>query len=68
MSAKTVIRVPMACNGCANALRGALVKVPGVQTVDADVAAQHVVITGTASEDHLLTAIRNAGKQATLVK
>lgn len=57
----------MTCGGCANAVRGVLSKIDGVHSVDIDVPSQKVVVTGPASADVLLAAIKKTGKQATFV-
>lgn len=57
----------MTCVGCANAVRGVLSKIDGVNSIDIDVPTQKVVVTGSAPTDVLLAAIKKTGKQTTLV-
>lgn len=73
----------MTCDGCARAVRAILSKTEGVQNVDIDVAAQKVVVTGSASSgalhspcpapsliasiDVLLAAIKRTGKKTDFV-
>lgn len=57
----------MTCNGCANAVRGVLSKLDGIQSVEIDVPTQRVVIIGPAPVDVLQATIRKTGKQTTFV-
>ena len=80
--AQTEFKVAMTCDGCARAVRAILSKTEGVQNVDIDVAAQKVVVTGSASSgadrspcpaprssslDVLLAAIKRTGKKTDFV-
>jgi len=53
----------MTCKGCEKAVRAVLSKTEGVQSVDIDLQAQQVTVTGTASKDTLITVIRKTGKK-----
>lgn len=57
----------MTCNGCANAVRGVLSKLDGVQSIEIDVPTQKVVVTGSTPADVLLATIKKTGKQTTFV-
>jgi len=47
----------MTCEGCASAVKRVLGRVPGVEGVDTDVAAQRVVVRGAAPPAALLDAL-----------
>ncbi|KDD72288.1 hypothetical protein H632_c3575p0 [Helicosporidium sp. ATCC 50920] len=57
------LRVDMACQGCAGAVRRVLEQLEGVESVDIDVAEKSVVVTGSASPDAVLAAASKAGKK-----
>jgi copper chaperone CopZ len=54
--------VDMHCDGCARAVTGALKKVKGVTDVKCDVQQKKVTVTGTASTEDMLNAIKKTGK------
>src|SRR5690606_32501461 len=62
----TTFEVEMTCQGCANAVRNCLKGVSGVKNIDIDVAKKTVVVTGSASNDALLAALKKSGKKHTL--
>ena len=51
----------MTCDGCSNAVKRVLGKVPGVESVVTDVPAKSVVVTGTAAPAELLAALQKWG-------
>jgi Cu+-exporting ATPase len=51
----------MTCEGCVNSVKRALSRVPGVKTVDVDLAAGRASVTGPNERDALLTALQKAG-------
>ncbi len=57
----------MTCEGCARAVRNMLGKVQGVQDIQIDVPTKKVTVTGSASTDDMLAAIKKTGKETSLV-
>lgn len=51
------------CDGCANAIKKALGALPGIQSVNVDIAAKNVTVTHEASVSHdaLIAALERAG-------
>jgi copper chaperone len=66
MSNETVFNVDMACGGCAKAVTAMLTKVDGVEDVATDVDNNLVAVTGSASADVMLEAIKKTGKTCSL--
>lgn len=58
----SVFNVEMTCEGCSGAVNRVLKKLAGVETIDIDMAAQRVAVTGTASMEAMLAAIQKTGK------
>ena len=56
----------MTCEGCARAVRGVLKNVEGVESVDIDLQSQKVTVTGPASTETVLAAIKKTGKAASV--
>lgn len=63
----TEFNVQMSCDGCAKAVTNALKKVNGVTNVECNVSNQKVVVTGTASVNDMLEAVKKTGKQVYLI-
>ncbi len=60
-----LLSVPdMSCDHCVRAISSEVAVVPGVETVDVQLAAKTVRVTGTASEDAIRAAVVEAGYQA----
>lgn len=59
--------VDMTCNGCVNAVRNMLTKVPGVTRVEVDLAAKTAEVRGTAAVPDLQAALKKTGKKYTLI-
>ena len=60
-----VLCVPdMSCDHCVRAISSEVAVVPGVQTVDVQLAAKTVRVTGSASEDAIRAAVVEAGYEA----
>ena len=55
-------RAEMTCEGCAKAIRGTLSKVKGVAKVETDVTNKRVTVTGTASKQDCMNAVKGLGK------
>ncbi|MFO7927907.1 MAG: heavy-metal-associated domain-containing protein [Halobacteriota archaeon] len=55
----------MACDGCERNVEEAIEAVPGVERVEADHEAGHVTVEGDADVDALVSAIDEAGYEAT---
>jgi Cu+-exporting ATPase len=51
----------MTCGGCANAVRRALTRVPGVAGAKVDLAGGRATVDGTAPSDALVAAVAAAG-------
>nr|WP_239495300.1 heavy metal translocating P-type ATPase [Salinicola halophilus] len=54
----------MTCAGCVNAVQRALSKTPGVQQARVDFAGETALVTGSASDETLIGAVRSAGYDA----
>ncbi len=54
----------MTCQGCANAVNRVLTKIPGVESVAADVPAKLVTVKGTAEPQVMLEALQKWGTAA----
>ena len=54
----------MTCDGCVNAVRRVLSRVPGVTDVQVDLAAGRAEVAGAADTAQLLAAVRKAGYEA----
>jgi copper chaperone len=54
--------VAMTCGGCSRAVETMVKKVAGVESVETDVEKKYVKVTGTASRDDILKAIKKTGK------
>lgn len=62
---RTKLRViGMTCDGCVNAVRRVLSRVPGVTDVQVDLAAGRAEVAGAADTAQLLAAVRKAGYEA----
>ena len=62
---RTELRViGMTCDGCVNAVRRVLSRVPGVTDVQVDLAAGRAEVAGAADTAQLLAAVRKAGYEA----
>ncbi len=60
-----LLSVPdMSCDHCVRAISSEVAVVPGVETVDVQLAAKTVRVTGTASEDAIRAAVVEAGYEA----
>ncbi len=60
-----LLSVPdMSCDHCVRAISSEVAVVPGVETVDVQLAAKTVRVTGAASEDAIRAAVVEAGYQA----
>ena len=60
-----LLTVPdMSCDHCVRAISSEVATVPGVVTVDVQLAAKTVRVTGTASEDAIRAAVVEAGYEA----
>ena len=60
-----VLSVPdMSCDHCVRAISSEVAVVPGVETVDVQLAAKTVRVTGDASEDAIRAAVVEAGYEA----
>jgi len=60
-----LLSVPdMSCDHCVRAISSEVAVVPGVETVDVQLAAKTVRVTGTASEDAVRAAVVEAGYEA----
>ncbi|KJE92362.1 hypothetical protein CAOG_03345 [Capsaspora owczarzaki ATCC 30864] len=59
--------VAMTCEGCAGAVRRNLAKLEGIEKVDTLVADRKVVVSGTASSDDMLAAIKKTGKECSYI-
>ncbi|MGC9671179.1 heavy-metal-associated domain-containing protein [Planosporangium sp. 12N6] len=60
-----VLSVPgISCGHCANAIRTEVGEVAGVQTVDVDIAAKTVTVTGPADPVAVRAAVAEAGYEA----
>jgi copper chaperone CopZ len=60
-----LLNVPdMSCDHCVRAISSEVAVVPGVETVDVQLAAKTVRVTGTASEDAIRAAVVEAGYEA----
>ncbi|HEV2545707.1 MAG TPA: heavy metal-associated domain-containing protein [Stellaceae bacterium] len=57
----------MTCNGCAAAVTRVLSRVPGVASVEVDLAGARAAVAGTADPQDLLRAIAAAGYGARLL-
>ena len=55
-------RVEMTCGGCEKAVRAVLKGTPGVESVTIDLATKLVTVTGTATQQQCLDAIKRTGK------
>jgi len=55
--------VQMTCEGCKKSVNAVLTKTPGVEKVDIDLAAQTVVVEGTATQEECLKSIQKTGKK-----
>ncbi|GAB4831399.1 hypothetical protein Ancab_005410 [Ancistrocladus abbreviatus] len=58
------LKVQMDCRGCVNRVRKALKRLKGVHNVDIDMGKQKVTVTGWATEERVLEALRKTGKRA----
>ena len=56
----------MTCGSCANAVHRALSRVPGVISVEVDLAAGRALVQGSARPKDLLAAVEGAGYRAAL--
>lgn len=52
----------MTCGGCEKAVRAVVSKTPGVSSLDVDLEAKRVKVTGTATKELLLERISKTGK------
>ncbi len=60
-----LLSVPdMSCDHCVRAISSEVAVVPGVETVDVQLAAKTVRVTGSASEDAVRAAVAEAGYEA----
>ena len=66
MSATTKYNHAMSCESCARAATALVSKLPGVTKVETDVPSKTVTVTGTASTDAVLAALRKTGKETSL--
>jgi copper chaperone CopZ len=57
----------MTCGGCANAVRRALTRVPGVAGAEVDLAQGRATVQGSAPADALVAAVAAAGYGVQLV-
>ncbi len=55
----------ISCDHCKHAIEGEVAKVPGVATVEVDVAARTVVVDAEATDDAIRAAIDEAGYDVT---
>lgn len=62
----------MTCDGCKGAITRILTKTEGVKSIDADVAAKKVIVTGTAPESLITEKLQkwsaSSGKEVKFVK
>ena len=56
----------MTCGSCANAVHRALARVPGVVSVDVDLAGARALVRGDARAEDMLAAVEGAGYRAAL--
>ena len=59
---KMHFRVGMTCGGCEKAVRTVLSHLAGVKTVDIDLGAKLVTVSGTATKEECLAALKKTGK------
>ena len=57
----------MTCGGCEKAVRTILGKTAGVEKVDVVLSEKKVYVTGTASTEEMINAIKKIGKPVTYV-
>ena len=61
MTTRTYAVPGISCDHCKAAIEGAVAEVPGVESVEVDVAARTVMVEGGASEEAVRAAIDGAG-------
>ncbi|KAJ8336648.1 hypothetical protein SKAU_G00378680 [Synaphobranchus kaupii] len=59
--------VQMTCNGCVNAVRTALERAQGVQSVEIDLAQEQVLVESTLTSQEVQVLIENTGRRAVLM-
>eukprot|EP00898_Chlorokybus_atmophyticus_P006663 jgi/Chlat1/6999/Chrsp56S06681 len=59
--------VDMTCDSCVSAVKAALEPIPGVSSVDVDLSAQTVRVTGTSTLPRLVDAVSSTGRVAQLI-
>jgi copper chaperone len=64
---KFIFHVEMTCGGCEKAVRGVLQKTSGVESVNIDMLTKQVTVTGTATKEQCLEAIKKTGKKVVAV-
>jgi len=67
-SRKTQFEVDMMCDGCANAIKNVLKRVPGVEDVEVSWENNTAITTGTADVNAMLAAIAKTKKEHKLIK
>jgi len=55
--------VDMTCSGCSKAVNTVVGKVPGVTNINIDLPSKKVTVTGTASDETIIEAIKKTGKK-----
>ena len=62
--ARTITVRGMSCEGCENAVEGALTDVEGVTEAEADRETERATVAGDADPDELVSAVEDAGYEA----
>ncbi|RPA75869.1 Cu,Zn superoxide dismutase-like protein [Ascobolus immersus RN42] len=63
---QTLFAVPLDCSSCEDAVRNTLSAVKGIKTIEVDLKAELVSITGTAPPSQIVSALQASGKDAIL--
>ncbi|CAL1537931.1 unnamed protein product [Lymnaea stagnalis] len=64
---KYLFKMEMTCDGCANAAKRVLGKLPEVKSVETSLEAQTVTVVSTLSSDVLLESLKKTGKECSFI-